>query len=379
MKIFFKSAIFFIIATLITIAGVQDNGERTKSFKVNRGGELSVHVNPGDLTLKTWDKDEVFVKISGLEGDELDEVKLEQSGNRITVDYNAGWGWADDASFVITIPENFHVKMNTTGGNIDVVGNVIGRISANTSGGNISCMNVQGEFSAKTSGGNVEVGDVNGEIYVSTQGGNIEVGFVNGDKASLNTMGGNVIVKDVEGNLSAKTYGGDIKIGDVGGSADAVTYGGNIWVKNVEGSATLSTYGGNLYLESAKGKVEADTKGGNVSLKNTTGSVYAKTAAGNIYAELDPSANSECNLKTAHGEIEILLPESAKVSIEAVIKIRGWWDEMKDEFDIKSDFISEDVIRDEESEEIMSTYKLNGGGSKIKLKTVNSNIIIKKK
>ena len=76
--------------------------------------------------------------------------------------------------------------------------------------------------------------------------------------------------------------------------------------------------------------------------------------------------------------MSIFLPENAKATIEARIRIHGWWGESDDEYKIYSDFKSESYEKDKDSDEIRATYVLNGGGETISLQTVNANIEIRK-
>lgn len=369
--------IVFAIVSNITPAKLSLQNGRTKTFQVKKGGELTVNVNPGDVSIDTWDKEEVSIRISGIDDEEIDDVQMKQQGNTISVRYNTGWGWTSDASFLITVPTNFHVRVNTSGGDIDIVGNMVGRVDLQTSGGDISAKNIQGQLSINTSGGDINIGRVNGQVNANTNGGDIKVEAVNGESAGFTTMGGDVTIGSAESKLNVKTFGGDIEIGDIGSDAIAVTFGGDIKLKNVSGSAKMETYGGNLYLGSADGKVNADTKGGNITLKKVKGSVDAKTAGGDVSVELIPSVKGESSIKSSHGDIELLLPSTAKVTIDAQVKIRGNWSRSRNKYKIISDFggAKDSAPGDKD---LSSTIHVNGGGEKIILRTINSDIKIVK-
>ena len=138
----------------------------------------------------------------------------------------------------------------------------------------------------------------------------------------------------------------------------------------------MSTYGGNLTLSKANGHVKASTYGGNITLDNITGTVDAKTSSGNIKVELNPTGESRSRMKTSSGEIILSLPADAKATIEAEIEIDGYR-ERRREYKISSDFEATSYVSDDDT--VYAVYELNGGGEKIKLETVNSNIIIRKK
>ncbi len=370
-------AIVCLLTAAVLYAGTEDQQERTKTFSVQKGGKLEVSVNPGDITITTWNKNEVVVKIKGLDDDEIEDVELKQFGNTVSVKTGKKWGWTSNADYMISIPDNFNVEVRTTAGDIEFKGNLKGEINANSAGGDISMNNVDGNIKVYSSGGDIKTGNVTGDLKINTQGGDVKIGVISGKLSEVVTMGGDIQIENTTSDVEATTYGGEILIGDIGGNAKAVTYGGDIKFGKVSGSVKSVTYGGNIELKSASGKVSAETYGGNLLLKNVTGSVNAKTQAGNIYVELNPSGTDESNIQTNAGEVQLALPSTAKATINAEIRVRGWWDE-SDDVDILSEYPAVKVQKDEDQKEIRGEYKLNGGGAEITVKTINSNIKITK-
>jgi DUF4097 and DUF4098 domain-containing protein YvlB len=366
--------IFFCNSVFAADSQIKD---LVKTFDVNKGTELNAKINPGDITVETWESNQVKVVARGLRADDFDDVSMEMMNNRLIVDFDDRSG-NNDVEFIFTVPVNFHMSLSTTGGDIKINDKIIGRVSINTSGGNITTQDMQGTLSCSTMGGDIKLGNINGELNASTQGGDIKVGSVTGKSNKVNTMGGDITVKNSEGSLSAKTYGGDIKIGDIGGNASAVTYGGDIDLGNVSGGVSMETYGGDLSLESASGTVNADTKGGDIKLNNIVGNVEVSTAGGDIKIELTPSESGESSIKTSGGDIELRIPENAKVEIEAEIRLYGDARGKTDRYKITSDFLDLDSQLSDDGKWIRSTYKSGGGGHKIELKTNMSDIKINK-
>ncbi|OGU56406.1 MAG: hypothetical protein A2V66_06195 [Ignavibacteria bacterium RBG_13_36_8] len=352
--------------------------ERTQSFSVSKGGALIVNVNPGDIIISVWEKNEVQIKVKGLDEDELDDLEMKMRDNKVYIDYDSDWGGSHNAKFYVLMPSQFDVDIRTTGGDIDIKGNLKGKLEISTSGGDIDFNDVVGEVNVNTSGGDIKCGDVQGRVRMNTMGGDIRIGRVKAGDAKVTTMGGDIKVGDIDSDLTVKTYGGDIEVGNVGGSASVETYGGDIIIKNVSGSVDMSTYGGDLSLKSASGIIKANTYGGNITLENITGSVDAKTAAGRIYVELNPSGKGRSRLKTSAGEIKLVIPASAKVTIEAEIEIDGRWKSGKREYKVYSDFTAKSYVTDDDERIIKAVYELNGGGELITLETVNSDIRIVK-
>lgn len=337
-----------------------EEGKQSKSFSVSKGGTLEMSVSGGDIRLSTWDKDEVFVVVEGIDEEDLDDLKMNQSGNTIRVDFRPRWNqYSGDAVFKVSIPSQFDADVRTSGGNVELRGTMKGKLTGSTSGGDMRAANIDGTTYLKTSGGDIWLGTVSAEAEVKTSGGDIKV-------------------EKVGKSLKASTSGGDVEVGDVGGDAVLSTSGGEVKVGKVTGSASLRTAGGDIELKSASGTVDARTAGGNIHLENITGSIEAKTAGGDVSAELIPSGKGRSELRSAGGNVVLFLPSNAKATVEATIRIRGRWRHRKDEYQIRSDFQEESKTEDKDEQEIHATYKLNGGGDTIVIETSEGDIEIRK-
>jgi DUF4097 and DUF4098 domain-containing protein YvlB len=373
------AAILVAVPMLLAFSGFIEDDSRSKSFTVAKGGNLEVSVDGGDIKINVWDKNEVFVKTEGIDTDDIDRLKMNQSGNDVRVEFRNRWGsGSNHLRFDITIPSQYNANVHTAGGDIEFRGSLNGTVKGSTSGGDVVLGNVTGgKVDLSTSGGDMRTGDIQADVTLRTSGGNIELGSVGGE-VSVSTSGGDIKVKSVGKSLKASTSGGDIEIGDVGGEAKVSTSGGDIKVQKVSGSATLNTAGGNIDLATASGTVKANTAGGDINLRNITGAIQASTAGGDVVAELRPGGKGKSKLSSAGGEISLSIPEDAKATIEATIRIEGRWGSRKGEYKVNSDYKADSYDQDQDEREIRATYKLNGGGEVIELKTVNSNINIRK-
>ncbi|MBN2572295.1 MAG: hypothetical protein JXA68_09215 [Ignavibacteriales bacterium] len=378
-KINLLIVLILAILSLNQIAYAQNStdGEITKTFKVNPGGTLKVEVDPGEIIISTWDKNEVLVKVTGLEDKDLQNVDMKQTGNNVNVNFDSEWGWSDDAKFMISIPRKFSVNIETSGGDIQIKGDIEGNTDVSTMGGDIRLSNIKGDVTGNTMGGDIRTGDITGKCKLKTMGGDIKLGQLKNGLADVTTMGGDINIKGVGSSITAKTYGGDIEVGNIGGDATVTTFGGDIKLGTVTGNAKVDTYGGDISLKSASGKIFADTKGGDITLKNISGVVDAKTAGGDIYVEIISLGKDKSNIKTSAGDITLYISSNIKATIEAEIKIKGKRDK-EDELKIFSEFSTSNYNIDESGKKITATYNLNGGGKKIFLNTTNSIIKIKK-
>jgi hypothetical protein len=379
IEIFFNGLVLLVFLMATINSAQSDEQSIKKSFNVIKGGRLTVDVNPGNIRIKTWSKEEVQIKVDGLDDEEFRKVEITSDKNSVSLVYEEGWSSEGDAEFEITVPKKYNLDLKTSAGEIQLMDDIEGDVKVATSGGDLSFKNINGGLKAESSGGDISVrGNVDGDLNVTTMGGDITIGSIKGKSARVNTMGGEIIINDCISGVIAKTYGGDISVGNTGGDSEFETYGGNISVGKVTGNVSMETYGGNLDLKGASGKVKGKTNGGNIDFNNINGSVDAKTLAGEVSIELNPAANTESKITTNAGSIELRIPSSAKTTIEARIHVHGWWKDVRDNYKIQSDFKAESIINDDRTQEITGTYILNGGGSKIYLKSVNDEITIKK-
>ena len=367
--------LFFILFQGVIKSSENEDKEKVKTFSVTRGGELYVEINPGNITIKTWEKEEVAVKVTGLEEEQMKNVEMTSANNKISIRYDKGYG-SDEANFMITVPVKFNLELITAAGNIEVKDNIDGTVKANTNGGDVSCKNVSGNLTVESKGGNISAGNIDGSMAVNTMGGDIKIGVVKGNSAKVNTMGGEITIGKSLSGITVKTSGGDITIGDAGGDSEFITYGGNISVGSISGSVKMETSGGNLSLAGANGIVRGKTSGGNIDFQAIKGSIDIRTMAGEVSIELNPESGSESRISTNAGAIELTIPASAKTLIEARIHVQGYWKTAADTYQIESDFPAKSTSTDEEKHDIVVTYELNGGGSKILLKSTNSDITI---
>jgi len=367
---------FLLSLSLTALSYDGGDGTTSKSFNVTQGGLLDVSVDGGDIHITPGERSSVNIRAIGIDEDEMDDLHMTSEGNTVRIEKYSG-DWNTDTRYDIEIPSKFSLRLRTRDGNITVDGTITGDVNCQTSSGDIRLLAVNGKVDANTSGGNITTRDVQGDLDVRTSGGDITLGSIGG-AADISTSGGNIRMENVKKTLWAKTSGGDVIIGDVGGETTVSTSGGNITVGKVSGSTRVSTAGGDIELEGASGEVRAKTAGGNMRLLGITGSIDARTAGGDINAELMPSGKGESRISTASGQVQLDIPENAKATIHAEIRIQGYWRGLHEEYHVRSDFASQSYDVDKSDHEIRATYVLNGGGDIITLETSNADIIISK-
>lgn len=246
-----------------------------KTFTVQPGGNLKAATQGGDITIRTADAPEVRITVkqvirasSDKEADEILEdlaLTLEQNGNDIVAEakYEKGRGgfhfgsWPPvEVSFTVTVPKNFNLALNTSGGDITVA-SLKGNVRARTSGGNLQFDRIDGDLDGHTSGGDI----------VLTEG---------TARAKLGTSGGNIHIDRAGGPTEVSTSGGDITINAVAQLISATTSGGNVkatLTEPIKQDTLLSTSGGDVRVRVVKGagfELDASTSGGDVHAEGLT-------------------------------------------------------------------------------------------------------------
>jgi len=246
-----------------------------KTFTVQPGGNLKAATQGGDIKIETSDRPEVQISVkqvinasSEAEADAILAkltLTLEQSGNDVRAEAkyekraNGTWfgNWPPvSVSFVVTVPKNFNLNLNTSGGNISVA-SVAGNVHARTSGGNLKFARIEGDIDGHTSGGNITLLEGTARAQLRTSGGNIEVERAGGP-TDVSTSGGDVRIRSVAQLISATTSGGDVRA---------------VITEPLKQDAILSTSGGTVAVEVVKDsgfQLDASTSGGDVNASGLT-------------------------------------------------------------------------------------------------------------
>jgi hypothetical protein len=186
--------------------------ELSKSFTVGRDGKLMLEVDRGGVRVVGADQDTVEVRVSrkvkrasGSQADRIlaeEELVLRQEGNQISVrakeppSLRGGWGWGWtrpnlDASYEISVPRKFDVRLKTAGGSIKVAA-VQGGVNVRTEGGSLHFDDVGGNVDGQTQGGSIHATGCKGELLIKTSGGSIAVETFAGPFVQGKTMGGSI-------------------------------------------------------------------------------------------------------------------------------------------------------------------------------------------
>jgi len=246
-----------------------------KTFTVQPGGNFKAATQGGDITIRTADISEVRVTAKQVirasteqEADEILEkltLTLEQTGNDVLAEAKyekrRGGSWFGNwppvnVSFEVTVPKNFNLNLNTSGGDIEAA-SLQGNVRARTSGGNLKFDRIDGEIDAHTSGGDIILKEGTARAKLGTSGGDVEVDRAGGP-TEVSTSGGDITINSVAQLLSATTSGGNVRA---------------TLTEPMKQDTVLSTSGGDVRVQVYKGagfELDASTSGGDVRAEGLT-------------------------------------------------------------------------------------------------------------
>lgn len=347
------------------------------SFHAGPGASLKVDLETGgsvEINGSTTSEVKVKWEITGRDADNV-RVNADSVGGRIQISSAYIEKRRQNSSSVklwISVPNRFDMDIRTTGGNVNI-SNVEGRIAGETMGGNLAMTELKGNLKFTTMGGNISLSDSEIDGKASTMGGNISIKNVAGN-VDVSTMGGNVILDNV------------VKRG--GRSIDEVvlvsTMGGNIIVANAPHGAKVETKGGNIVIQKASKSVEAKTMGGNISINEHDGRIEASTMGGNVSAVIIPGGQDQnVDIQSMAGKIELTLPSAFSGTFDleiAYTRKTGKGYEIISDFPIRQEEKPEwDRSQGDARKHIYGTGTAGTGANKVKIRTVNGDIVIRKK
>lgn len=263
-----------------------------KSFPIQPGKDLKVEASSGDVTVTTWDKSEVYIKILGNEKarDKM-EFKFNNNDDEVSViaKRESFFNWFSSGiklKFEIKVPAEFNSNISTSGGDI-MVGEIRGSNLLKTSGGDVWVKNTDGVLKISTSGGDINLDSNSGDMNVSTSGGDIKAREFKGD-FSATTSGGDIFLKGSDSKIYSETSGGNIVLEYSGQNKgiDVETSGGDIQMKlpaDFSAAANMHTSGGEIECElTANNAHKISSSRFEADLNNGGAELIAKTSGGDI-------------------------------------------------------------------------------------------------
>ncbi|HPN39128.1 MAG TPA: DUF4097 family beta strand repeat-containing protein [Melioribacteraceae bacterium] len=276
-----KNLLFVVFVFLFSLNLLAEDLKllQEKSFNVNKGEKLFLSAGGGgDVIIKSWDKNEVNVKVYGNKKAESKmDFTIEKKEMEVYVKgERKGSGFFSSFSnirlkYTVMVPNEYMLELKTSGGDIKI-DFVSGLKKLSTSGGDIELSSTKGSVSASTSGGDIVVDNTEGDISVSTSGGDIKLKTVN-SKIEASTSGGDVLVelRGENKGIDLSTSGGDIKLlveKSIKADLELRTAGGDISV-NIPLTSTEKISSSKFIGKCNDGgnSIKATTSGGDIAVK----------------------------------------------------------------------------------------------------------------
>ncbi|MBI3405653.1 MAG: DUF4097 family beta strand repeat protein [Acidobacteria bacterium] len=157
--------------------------EWAKKYTLTGSPTLRVETNDGNVTVNTWDKNEISVEITTV-GWKIGpgDVRIEerQSGNQVEVNarvprMNWSWGFNNHSlKIIVTAPRTGDLNVHTGDGHVELR-SFSGNTMIHTGDGHITLESVKGPADVSTGDGHVSARSFEGSLRVSTGDGHIEV------------------------------------------------------------------------------------------------------------------------------------------------------------------------------------------------------------
>lgn len=176
----------------IDVSGEESVVTEEKRFTVTASPELDLETFDGPIEIKSWDRNEVLIRIDRRAPNQEEakslEVRTTQDGNRIVVDaerrfggsrrrdlFHIGPWWGTSVRLVVSAPRQVTLNARTGDGGI-LAESLSGAISLQSGDGDIRARSLEGDIRAHTGDGSIELSDARGRVDLDSGDGAINVG-----------------------------------------------------------------------------------------------------------------------------------------------------------------------------------------------------------
>jgi len=128
---------------------------------------------------------------------------------------------------------------------------------------------------------------------------------------------GSAKVGDIDGSVKAQLRGGSLRLGNISGPVTARADGGSLGIGDVGGDLDVQSHGGSVATGRVNGRVKAVAEGGSIAISDASDSIDARASGGSVAASISKQPKAETRIIAEAGNIELRLPESAAVTVDA--------------------------------------------------------------
>jgi len=259
----------------------------TYTFSSPSPAKLYVELGNGRLDVTATETDETVVTV---EGDQADDVTVEQDGDEIrviapkTAFKLLGFG-SRGPQVTVSLPTDSQLRTKT--GSADVTaGGRLRAAWAQTGSGDITLDEVTGPVTLAGGSAGMRIATAGGPLQAKSGSGDLVVGTAR-DEVSFSTGSGDVRIQTAQGRVVAKTGSGDVEIGEASADVTVTTGSGDVRI-TCQRRGTVSTKGGSGDIKigiPAGTPVWTDLSTGTGTIRSTVASA-GRPAEGQDYVEL---------------------------------------------------------------------------------------------
>ena len=394
---------------LWNVANVSAQVQESQSFPVTTPTTLEVYSEAGSITVIAADVENIEVELTrtawaaseeeALAAAEALPVTFAQTDNQLIIRYerNEGLdlvesrGGLDSVNFIIRVPAETAVKLETHFGEISLTGTT-GDADLTSTFGDLSVADVTGALTIHGSQGDISVQNVDSgsePITLETSFGKVDVNGLTGGQMQIHSSNGaitignlsssdDVLVEDQFGDITLEQFSavaatvnssnGQVKIssGDVDETLEVTNTFGNVIVQKTNAAAyDLETNNGELNLDGCRGTLTLTNNFGDVLVNQAeAATLIIKSTNGRISfsGSLDPA--SAHSIENSFGDIQLNIPADSAFNID----FETHFGEINSDLPVTvSGSVSETNLEG----------TLNGGGLQLRATTSNGNISLK--
>jgi len=356
----------------------------TREIAVASGGTVDLDLRTGaGITITSWDQPRLRMRAT-LSGPDWRETRLtlepNGSGARITTRHEGrSRSHSTSHRIELTVPRRFNVRIASAGGGLDI-------------------RNVEGEFTGTTGGGEILIDRARGRASLSTGGGPVTVtrSTLSG---SVGTGGGPVLLQEIEGGLRGHSGSGNVIYGEKGVSYSEADRdgtrrasdgrlivrkaGGKVNLAEAPNGASVTTGGGAITIGRSVGDVVARTGGGAITIGPVSGRAEAHTGAGDVTITIGREDAGEVHVTSGKGTVTLIVPKGLSANLELET---AYTNNRQSATRIESDWpLSISETRDWDGRDgtprryVRARQEVGGGGRRIRVRTVNGDIVIRQR
>jgi DUF4097 and DUF4098 domain-containing protein YvlB len=179
------SAALLASACSVNLGAERITQREERRFQVSGTPEIVLTTFDGGIEVRSWDRPDVLVTIEkqaeSAEAARAIAVKVEQNGNRITVDVpkpqlseGIGWNVSRSANLIVSTPRASNLHARSGDGGIRLEG-LSGQLEVRSGDGGITGRDLGGTLTVRTGDGGVSLDEVKGTLALDTGDGGVKV------------------------------------------------------------------------------------------------------------------------------------------------------------------------------------------------------------